>query len=332
MSRLQRSPPAPPTTPSVFTSEDGKLVQVASDSDIPQSLSSTPFGNVNTSSRHKRPHKEVSPTNELQEFKHEILEMLTAWKKDQEANLKTFLNDQSSSMSKLVAEISQVKSQNSDIQKTSLEIEKTVGFINQQYDDMIKQIEDLQKEKQGYRQTIQMLEAKIQDLQVSTRSSTVEIRNVAPTKENESMAELVDVIGKLGTVVNVPINPTHIRDIYRLPGKSGSIKPIVTEFSSVQTKLQFLKSVREFNKKYPKDERLSTLNIGMHGDRRPIYIAEFLPPSSRRLFFAARECAKLKGYKFCWTNNGNVFMRKTEGAKQILIKNEQMLGELEVSQ
>lgn len=169
------------------------LAQAASDSDIPQSLSSTPLGNVNTSSRHKRPRKEVSPTNELQEFKHEILEMLTAWKKDQEANLKTFLNDQSSSMSKLVAEISQLKSQNSAIQKTSLEIEKTVGFINQQYDDMIKQIEDLQKEKQGYWQSIQMLEAKIQDLQVSTRSSTVEIRNLPPTKENETRADLVDV-------------------------------------------------------------------------------------------------------------------------------------------
>lgn len=70
----------------------------------------------------------------------------------------------------------------------------------------------------------------------------------------------------------------------------------------------------------------------MDGDRRPIYVAEYLPPSSRRLFFAAREFAKLKEFKFCWTNNGNVFLRKNEGDKQILIKTEQTLRELDVNQ
>lgn len=234
MSRLQRSPPASSTA-------NKKLVQVSSDSDIPQSVSSGPFENVNISTRHKRPRDELSPTNELQDFKHEIMQMLATWKKEQESHLKSFLDEQSSSMTKLVAEIAELKLQNSAIHNSNMEIEKTVGFISKQYDDMLKQIDVLQKDKQGYRDYIQTLEAKIQDLQQSTRSSSVEIRNVPHLKEKESVAELTDIISKVGAAVNVPINSIHIRDIYRLPGKPGSTsRPIVTEFTSVQTKSQLL--------------------------------------------------------------------------------------------
>lgn len=329
MSRLQRSPPA----------GNKNLVQVSSDSDIPHSLSSSPHGNVNTSSRHKRardgsssPQAESPRFNELQGFKHEVLQMLKKWKSEQESHFKKILDGQASSMTKLASDIAELKSQNTSIQKSNMEIEKTVSFISKQYDDILKQMEILKIEKTAYKDSIQTMEAKIQDLQVSSRSSTVEIRNVPPSKEKETLAELTNIVSKIGTAVNVPINSMHIRDIYRLPGKSGSTRPIVTEFTSVQTKLELLTSVRNFNKKSNKEERLSTHILGITGDRCPIYIAEYLPPSTRKLFFAARQFAKLKEFKFCWTNNENVFLRKIEGDKQILVKSEQMLRDMEANQ
>ncbi|XP_022831972.1 uncharacterized protein LOC111360310 [Spodoptera litura] len=329
MSRVQRSPPV----------SNKNLEQVSSDSDIPQSLSTSPQGNVNTSSRYKRPRDESlspqaksPPLNELQGFKHEVLQMLKKWKNEQETYFKKILDGQASSVTKLASDIAELKSQNASIQKSNMEIEKTVSFISKQYDDILNQMEILKREKTAYKDSFQAMEAKIQDLQVSSRSSTVEIRNVPPSKEKETMADLTNIVNKIGTAINVPINSLHIRDVYRLPGKSGSTRPIITEFASVQTKLEFLTSVRNFNKKSNKEERLSTQILGIIGDRCPIYIAEYLPPSVRKLFYAARQFAKIKQFSYCWTNNENVFLRKSEGDKQILVKTEQMLRDMEVNQ
>uniref|UniRef100_A0A2H1W117 SFRICE_025839 n=1 Tax=Spodoptera frugiperda TaxID=7108 RepID=A0A2H1W117_SPOFR len=89
-------------------------------------------------------------------------------------------------------------------------------------------------------------------------------------------------------------------------------------------------SVRDFNKTHPNDDRLNTKCIGLPGDRRPVYVAEYLPATSRKLFYEAREFAKQKGYKFCWTANGNIFLRKTEGVKQVLVKSVETLRNLQL--
>lgn len=325
MSRLQRSPPAK-------SASESSLPQVMSDSDIPRSLTNTVIENVNVATRHKRLRPNSPPTNDLENFKHEILEMLTTWKKEQETQLIKLSSEQTSAMSKLAADITELKLQNIAIQKSNMEIEKSIGFINKQYEDMLKRIEFLEKERHTYLTGVQTLQTNIQDLQQSSRSSSVEIRNVLPTKEGESVADLTNIVVKVGTAINVNINNKDIRDIYRLPGKPGVTRPIVTEFVSVQTKHQFLASVRDFNKKNPQDKRLCTHSIGINGERRPLYVAEYLPPSSRKLFFAAREFAKTNDYNFCWTTNGNIFLRKVEGAKQILVKSEQCLRELQAKQ
>lgn len=320
MPRLNRTPPATPAS-------SNNIIQTRSESDIPQTLSNSPYDNVNISSRCKRPRQDFSPGSELQDFKREILEMLHTWKAEQQEHFSKFSHEQSSSLAKLVSEVNQLKSQNLAIQKSNLEIEKNVSFINKQYDDLMKQIDALQKEKQVYRHCIENLEAKIVDLQQLSRSSCVEFRNV-PIKDHESVEDLAAVITKVSTTVNVPLNNNNIRDVYRLPGKPGTARPIIAEFTTVQAKSMLLDSVSSFNKNQPKEARLSTQNVGLPGDRRPIYVGEYLPASSRKLFFAAREFAKLNKFKFCWTANGSILLRKEEGAKRILVKSAQTLRDL----
>ncbi|KAJ8735418.1 hypothetical protein PYW07_007038 [Mythimna separata] len=320
MPRLNRTPPATPVSSS-------NIIQAKSDSDIPQTLSNTPYDNVNSSSRYKRPRQDFSPGSELQDLKQEILEMLNKWKAEQQEHFSKFSHEQSSSLAKLVKEVNELESQNMAIQKSYLEIEKNVTFINKQYDDLIKQIDALDKEKQVYRHCIQNLEAKIEDLQQLSRSSCVEFRNV-PLTDTESVEDLAAIVTKVSTTVGVPLNKNNVRDVYRLPGKPGTARPIVADFTTVQAKSMLLESVRTFNKKQPKEARLNTQKVGLPGDWRPIYVGEYLPSSSRKLFFAAREFAKLNDFKFCWTANGSILLRKEEGAKRILVKSEQTLRDL----
>ncbi|KAJ8704308.1 hypothetical protein PYW08_013032 [Mythimna loreyi] len=83
--------------------------------------------------------------------------------------------------------------------------------------------------------------------------------------------------------------------------------------------------LRLYNKGRGKDDKLNTSVMGMPGDRRPVYIAEHLPPSTKKLFYLAREFANKNAYKFCWISNGNIFLRKVEGDKHILVSPEKSL-------
>uniref|UniRef100_A0A1E1WQT7 FP protein C-terminal domain-containing protein n=1 Tax=Pectinophora gossypiella TaxID=13191 RepID=A0A1E1WQT7_PECGO len=320
MPRVTRSPPQP---------SNSEIKQVQSEPDIPLATSGEDFENINITSRHKRPRVETSPKSELQDFKTEFKEMLTSWKLESEKNLLKIVEKQDSTTSKLMTDIAELKTQNSEIQKTNLDIEKSMSFISQQYEDMAKQINALQNERQELKNTIKNLQLQVQDLQFKSRPSSIEIRNV-PNKDKETPADLLNVVSSVGSALKVKIGPENVRDIYRLPAKPGNRKTIIAELTSVQTKNLIISSVRNSIKNPNKDLRINTHLIGLPGDKEPIYIAEYLPGTTRRLYHLAREFSKRNDYKFCWTSNGNIFLRKDkDSTNAILVSCEKILIDLE---
>lgn len=195
---------------------------------------------------------------------------------------------------------------------------------------MKMEVETLRKERREQQMYIENLEQKILDLQHKSRSSGIELRNI-PQVSTESSSSLIKTMFYIGTTVGVRIGETELRDIYRLPGKSttsSSPRPIIAEFTTVQTKQMLLSAVRKYNKGRGRDDKLNTVGIGMPGERHPVYISEHLPASAKKLFYQAREFAKKKSFKFCWISNGNIFLRKI-GEKQILVSSEKCLSLLE---
>lgn len=315
---LKRTPP--PTTPkSPSSSNQYQSIQ----HQLPYSDSK----NVNTQSRTLRnPCPSFSPGDEIRELKVEIKEMLNSWKVEQEANLNRVLAEQCVLMSKLTSDVTELKTQNLSLQKSNLEIEKSVEFMNQKFENMSIQIDNLQKEKKEYLHTINELQKQITDIKQCSRVSSIEIRNV-PTPERESSSNLTKLVSNLGTILQTPIK--GIRDIYRIPGKPGTCKPIVVEFTSVQEKELIIAASKSFNKTRSKEERLNTSLIGCQGKPQPFYVAEYLPSTTKKLFYLAREFAKLNKYEFCWSVGGKVFLRKEHGGKHVLVKSEQFLHELQ---
>lgn len=141
------------------------------------------------------------------------------------------------------------------------------------------------------------------------------------------MENLINSVAKIGEAVGVPLLKSELRDIYRLPGKSygTSPRPIVAEFTTMPTKQAFLAAARAYNRGKGKDDILNTATIGVPGERLPVYVVEHLPTSSKKLFHLSREFAKKNGYKYCWISNGNIFLRKQEGEKQVFVKSEECL-------
>lgn len=234
-------------------------------------------GFVNTSS-HKRFRTGTPPSPDrkgvFELFKNDIRAMLESWKTEQANSSIKIITEQKAIMSKLMTDIAELKVQNSEIQKSNLEIEKSMSFISQQYEDLKKEVVSLQKERRNQKLYIESLERKVQDLQLKSRSSILEIRNV-PQQEREIPTDLSQLICNIGQNVGLSMHPPEVRDVYRLPGKSGSSRPIIAEFTTVQTKQDFLSAVHQYNKnKKNKEEKLNTEVAGIRGHRQPIYVAE----------------------------------------------------------
>jgi hypothetical protein len=170
------------------------------------------------------------------------------------------------------------------------------------------------------------LETQIQDIHLQTRSATIEIRNV-PYFENEKFESLLSVLTSICKKMNLTLAPGDIRDIYRLPGKPGTTRPVVAEFTCVNTRNDLMSRVRRYNKEKPTLEKLNTQTIGISGTKQPIYIDEHLAPSQRKLMFETRQFAKKHNYS-CWHSHGRILLRLNTTDKPIIIRSQECLSDL----
>ena len=303
---MHKSNRTPPSTPRI------EVQRAISNPDIAVISMDAEF--VNSSQRSKRPRSESSPTNELGEFKEEIRAMLTKWNTSQEANLKNFTT-------KITMELAELKLQNEKLQNIRSEIEDSASLINEKYEEIKTRMTKLECERSEQRKHIDSLEKQIQDMQEHRRSAVIELRNI-PLREQENSKDLVNVVIDVCKPLQIIVEPSQIRDIYRVQGKQGPTKQIVAEFHSVTVKDNILLGSRNFNKGKHATEKLNSGHIGLRGERVPIYIAERLPARSRQLFYEARKFAKSQNFLYCWSNNGKIFLRRKEGQKSIRIHSE----------
>lgn len=317
MPRVTRTPP---DSPNAIISKTQSVIE-------PNTLT-TPFqrGNVeNITTRNKRTHakspKESEKPNlglELDSFKEELREMLSQWRSEQKDTL-----------AKLVVDMSELKEQCAQISTSNAELVQAVDFINHKYEDIKVTVDVLEKGVNKNSETLSALEDQMRDVMMASRPATLQLRNV-PARDKESVNDLITIFAKITKVCNVDISRNDLRDIYRLPGKPGTSRPIVAELSTVLTKNNVLNAVRGFNRQRPTQEKLNTKSLDIPGEVQPIYVDEHLLPAARKLYNRCRTFAKENCYQYCWTSNGKILIRKDESAssKVIQVKSEQCLARL----
>lgn len=298
--------------PKTLRSPPKEIQHSASNPDITNTSQDMEF--LNITSRAKKPRVEL-PSSELQDFKDEIMGMLSSWKKDQEQILH-----------KLSSDVAEVKLQNEKIHNCYLEMEKSITFMDAKYEEIKSSVENLGKERINLLNHIEDLERKVMDIQVGSRSSTIEIRNLYPAEKNSP--PLPSLIVDTCKALDLDVLPSDVRDVYSIPNKEGDKRSIIAEFQTVTLKNSVLAAVRKFNKNRANSEKLNTEHIGLSGTRTPIYISDRLSGTTRKLFFESRTFANANGYKFCWTANGKVLLRKEEGQKSITIQSKHCLEKL----
>lgn len=196
------------------------------------------------------------------------------------------------------------------------------GKINKAMDEFLKTVNKLQSDIQKRDEKIKEIEDELHDLQQQSRKNHLEIHNL-PQIEGEDEAVLLLNIISVASAVGIEINEDDIEKCFRLNSKNKSKpKPIIIQFSSGKKRNKIL---AERKKIVTQDQILKNGN----DDRTSrVYINESLTRYNKELLYKTKAEASKKGYKYVWTSDGAILMKKEEGARVIRIKNEDGLTKI----
>lgn len=322
---MQRTPPKTPTN-SILNKEQPDIALKLTASSSPNKADK----NITVRSKRQRLNDsgdKGAHTCSCEDLKTELLGILNTWKIEQEQTLSSWKADQDALLAVLVKDVTDLKKHLAVIKRTTLELDSGLTSVNKDCEELMEKVKNLEKGNSKKDECITHLENQIHDLNLQSRSASIELRNV-PQHENEKSTDLVNIVAKVGKAVDLNIHESNLRDIYRLPGKQGSTpRSIVAEFTSVSKKIDFLTHVRRYNKERPVTDKLNTQTIGITGDKKPIYAAEHLTPTIRKLFYESRQLAREHKLS-CYSLNGKIFMKKNPVDKPIQILSERCLSAL----
>lgn len=203
-----------------------------------------------------------------------------------------------------------------------------------------KRIQVLEKDNKHLRAMVKSLSIKFDNNEQKTHLNKLQLCGVPQTDTDN----LTTLIQSIGIKLNVDVQLDDIIEIHRvknstLKRNSTSINnsdsvtgstsskttvagnnmdknvtnttrtPIITvTFRSISKRNEMLNSYR------------TDRNIFFGNDNQcKIFINEFLSPSRRRLFIKSKLFCKEMKYKYVWIRNGEIFIRKDDGAKKITI-------------
>ncbi|KAG7303248.1 hypothetical protein JYU34_011715 [Plutella xylostella] len=167
-----------------------------------------------------------------------------------------FARDQDARFERLQTTISNLKEQNN-------ELTLSVELMSSKYDEFLVKISELESERKKDKEAIYFLEDKIEYLERKSKSTGIEIRNL-PKKTGETKKDLCSLIQNFGNSINVDMNQSCVKDIYRIRSKDAS-NPILVEFTTVIQKETVLENVKAFNKTKKIGEKLNTGHFLIQG-------------------------------------------------------------------
>lgn len=228
------------------------------------------------------------------------------------------------------ADLKQIREELSGLQA----IKESMEFFSNLYDTIRQELEEakteictLKKSNNELREIIDSHNNTINLLEKETRASNVELHCI-PEFKNENLLKTVEQIGQ---TINLPIDEGCITKCTRLAKlNKSSTRPrtVLVRFSTPILRDRFLAGVINFNRSNS-NNKLNTSHLGISGEKLPVYISENLTTTSKDIYAASRKFAKEKHYRFVWSRNGNIFLRKSIASDVIRVKSKDFLKTLD---
>ncbi|KAJ2951566.1 hypothetical protein O0L34_g13714 [Tuta absoluta] len=216
-----------------------------------------------------------------------------------------------------------------EIRESNIHIQNSIDHLHDQNEEIRTKLAIIEEHAKEDREYILFLENKVENMELGIRKTNSEVKNV-PKKENERKEDLIEMVLKLAKTVGCVMNKSDLKDIYRVRGKKPDNKntPIIIETNSALLKSDLLTKAKQFNNAN-RSTKLAAKHLGFKTEEdTPIYLSEHLTSKAARLHYLARDLQRSKGYKYCWTNYGKVYVRRTESSQIILIRSEDQVHQL----
>lgn len=141
-----------------------------------------------------------------------------------------------------------------------------------------------------------------------------------PENTNENLNEILIKLALHAEVNMTSCDIVHINRISPRTKIQGRPRVIIAKFASRLIKDNFFSQVRKC--------RITTKDLNLQGDPKPIFINEHLSSHNKLLFRKCKELAKLKKYQFVWSRNGRIYIRKNDTAPAMQISEEEDLKKI----
>lgn len=203
----------------------------------------------------------------------------------------------------------------SSIQLEISALQQSVQFMSNKFDafseELCKTKEDL-KTTQGQvhdlKKENELLWKQINELQQYTRRDNLLVFGIPETPE-ESVPMIVQNISE---VIGGPELVADLSVVHRLPAKPGKTKPIVVRFNKRISRDTWLQKFKLEARKHPEGPGIPLQRINPLLPDGRLTAGEHLTIATRDLLNKTREAANQKGYRFVWTRDCKVFIRKDE--------------------
>lgn len=210
----------------------------------------------------------------------------------------------------------------SSLQHEVGELKKSVEFISTKFDDLREELAQVRKEVKSNQDQLRALtkenenlKLEVNDLQQYTRRENIMIFGVPETDGQSTSDDIENVSQAIGGAHLL----SDVSIAHRLPAKPGKTRPIVARFFRRSSRDEWLHLFRQEAKKDFSGPGIPTKKVNTHLPPGRVTAGEQLTKETRDLLNRTRDAARMNDYKFVWTRDGKVFVRKNEQSNVIRI-------------
>lgn len=212
-------------------------------------------------------------------------------------------------------------------------LKNSMDFINAEFEDIKSTLKtssvltkQLEKENVTLRAKLADLDSRIGQMEQHSRSNNLEIQCV-PEFRNENLVSTIMQLSKVVESNTSESDIQHCTRIAKLKANSDRPRSIVVQFARPAVRDGLLAAVAKYNKAH-KTDKLNSGDLGIAGEKKPIYVVEHLSATNKSLHAAARVKAKELKYKFVWVKHGKIYVRRDEDSEHTHIKDIESVNSL----
>lgn len=239
-------------------------------------------------------------------------------------DLRTELNSLRQENTELKRSIASMHQQQRETVDMVSDLRTSLDYTSDRVDTLNQRVEKMEltrspddtitNEIKSTKEALRNIERDLNLQQQRNRLLNLEITGIPEAKNETLHTTFLSIANKSGVSLTVD-DIDHITRVQPRQPVQGRPRSIVVKLKSRITKDNIIAGIR-------KRRGLTTNDLNMPGESKPIYVNEHLTPQNKALYKKCKEAAANRMVKFVWVRNCNIYMRKNETSPAVIIKSE----------